>query len=276
MKKPVNHALLVFEIVAGLIIKPVVRTNNLSRTRTDWFFLLFSLVVVLVAIGLFSPSRSCVLGQTAGAQTHTEPTAQETAPLPIVLPAPSLKGTPEDIPKGPHIEPPPDPDKPPPQFLAPKNVTNVALGKPVTASVKPFTGELAQITDGKKEPFDDQVVEMRKGTQWVQIDLGRQYEIYAIVMWHDHRYLQVFHDVIVQVADDAEFTQNVRTLFNNDSDNSSGLGIGTDREYFETRFGKIVDAKGTKARYVRCYTRGSSLSAINVWQEIEVYGLPAE
>ncbi len=230
----------------------------------------------IACCGLLSLAQPQLLAQQDDPPKLGQTGDQKTAPLPIALPAPTLKGTPEDIPKGPNVEPPPDPDKPPPPFLAPKGVTNVALGKPVTASVKPFTGELIQITDGKKEPFDDQVVEFRKGTQWVQIDLGEPYEIYAVAIWHDHRYLQVFHDVIVQVADDAEFTQTVRTLFNNDSDNSSGLGMGTDREYFETRFGKVIDAKGTKARYVRCYTRGSSLSAINVWQEIEVYALPTK
>jgi len=37
-----------------------------------------------------------------------------------------------------------------------------------------------------------------------------------------------------------------------------------------------VPAKGVKARYVRAYTKGSSLSAINCWQELEVYALPAK
>jgi hypothetical protein len=204
-----------------------------------------------------------------------QPAPKDTVPLELELPSPTLKGTPGDLPSGPNIEPPPDPDKAPPPFMAPKGVKNVARGKKVTASVKPFTGELSQITDGQKEPVDDQVVQMKRGTQFVQIDLGGVYSIYAIAMWHDHSYPQVFHDVIVLVADDAEFTKNVRTLFNNDTDNSSGFGIGTDREYFESRFGKIVDAKGVNARYVRCYTRGSHLSAINAWQEIEVYALLA-
>ncbi len=66
------------------------------------------------------------------------------------------------------------------------------------------------------------------------------------------------------------------TVYNNDVDNSSGLGVGTDREYFETHEGRIVDAKGVKGRYVRGYTKGGSLSALNCWQEIEVYALPAK
>ena len=40
--------------------------------------------------------------------------------------------------------------------------------------------------------------------------------------------------------------------------------------------GKLIDAKGVKARYLRSYTKGSTLSAFNVHQEIEVYGLPAQ
>lgn len=199
--------------------------------------------------------------------------AQEKVALDLKLPAPTLKGTPEDLPSGPHIE--PLSDKPRPPFMIAKGVQNVALNKPVTSSVKPFTGELSQITDGKKEAFDYDAVEMKKGTQWVQVDLGQTYAIQAVVMWHDHRYIQVMHDVIVQVSDDPEFKDNVQTIFNNDVDNSSGLGVGTDREYFETHWGKIVDAKGVKGRYVRAYTKGSSLSALNCWQELEVYALPA-
>jgi hypothetical protein len=200
--------------------------------------------------------------------------AKNTEPLALQLPAPTLKGTPEDLPAGPNIE--PLSDKPRPAFLVPKGVKNVAAGKTVTSSVKPFTGEPSQLTDGKKEAFDYDSVEMKKGSQWVQVDLGESFAIYAIAVWHDHRYIQVMHDVIVLVSDDPEFKTGVTTLFNNDMDNSSALGVGTDREYFETHAGKIIDGKGVKARYVRGYTKGGTLSALNCWQEIEVYALPAK
>jgi hypothetical protein len=194
-------------------------------------------------------------------------------PLALKLPDPTLKGTPEDLPKAPNIEPPPDK---PVTFMVPKGVKDVALGKPVTSSVAPYTGDLNQITDGKKEAIDSDAVEFKKGLQWVQVDLGAPYDIYAIALWHDHRYIQVMHCVIVQVSDDPEFKSNVTTLFNNDKENISGLGVGTDREYFETKFGKIIDGKGVKARYVRGYTKGSTQGAINAWQEMEVYALPAK
>src|SRR5262245_61411621 len=102
---------------------------------------------------------------------------QELAPLPLKLPLPTWKGTPDDLPKGANIEPPPE--KPRPPFLAPKGTTNVALNKKVTSSDRrPITGDLSQITDGKKEAYDDQAVEMRKGVQWLQIDLGEACDIY--------------------------------------------------------------------------------------------------
>ena len=199
--------------------------------------------------------------------------AQDKEALKLEFPAPTLKGTPEDLPKGPNIEPPPT--KAPAPLQLPKGAKNAALGKAVTASVKPFTGELEQITDGKKEALDYDTVEMKKGAQWIQVDLGATYELHALAMWHDHRYIQAYHGVVVQVSNDADFKEKT-TLFNNDTENAVGLGVGTDRQYFETHFGKVIDGKATKARYVRCYTKGSSNSALNCWQELEVYALPVK
>lgn len=198
------------------------------------------------------------------------------APLAVALPAPTLKGTPEDLPAGPYIE--PLSPTPRPDFLAPLGVRNVALRKPVTAGNTNvlLTGELAQVTDGEKEALDDQVVEMKKGLQYVQVDLQDSFRIYAVAIWHDHRYIQPFRQVIVQVADDAAFTNNLRTLFNNDFENKAGFGAGADKLYFETRFGRIVDGRGESARYVRWYSNGSHLSALNCRTEIEVYALPAK
>ena len=200
--------------------------------------------------------------------------ADATVPLKLKLPAHTTKGTPEDLPAGPNIEPPPK--TAPAPIQVPDGVKNVAAGKAVTSSVNPYTGELSQVTDGKREPLAEDVVEFKKGTHWVQVDLGEPYAIHAIAMWHDHRLLQAFHDVILQVSDDPEFKTGVTTLYNNDTDNSSKIAVGTDREYFELEYGRVVPVKGVKARYVRGYTKGSSFSAINCWQEIEVYALPAK
>lgn len=223
---------------------------------------------------LFKPVLIAAAAAVLLASSARAEDAHSTEPLILSLPGHTLKGTPEDLPTGPNIEPPSD--KPPTPLQVPKGAKNVAAGKPVTSSVKPFTGELSQVTDGKKEAFDEDAVEMKKGTQWVQVDLGAPFSIHAIVMWHDHRYIQIIRDVIVQISDDPEFKTGVTTVFNNDSDNSSGQGIGTDREYFEIHFGKAIPVKEVKGRYVRGYSKGGSLTALNCWQELEVYGLSAK
>src|SRR5262245_41850943 len=139
---------------------------------------------------------SAVLAGAVATGLRADAADAELAPLPLKLPLPTLKGTPEDLPQGSHIEPLTHKLRPP--FLAPKGARNVALNKKLTASDKnPFNGELTQITDGNKEAFDDQVVEMRKGVQWVQVDLGEVCDIYAVVLWHDHRLIQAFRNVVV-------------------------------------------------------------------------------
>ncbi|MHC4125212.1 MAG: hypothetical protein ACYSRR_02000, partial [Planctomycetota bacterium] len=73
-----------------------------------------------------------------------------------------------------------------------------------------------------------------------------------------------------------DFTTNGRPLFNNDIDNSSGLGIGSDMHYVETAEGKLIDAKGQRARYVRLYSQGNSNDDFNHYIEVEVFGKPAK
>lgn len=198
------------------------------------------------------------------------------APLPVKLPIPAFMGTPTDMVLDTNLVEKLS-DKPRPPFMAPKGVQNCAAKKKVTSSEKsPITGSLELVTDGDKESNDNSFVELRRKTQWVQIDLEKRQKMYAIILWHAHNTFQFYHDVVVQVSDDPDFTQNVKTLFNNDQDNSSGLGIGTDKEFFESYEGRLIDAKGAEGRYVRCYSKGSSYSALNRYTEIEVWSLPAE
>jgi hypothetical protein len=196
-------------------------------------------------------------------------------PLDLKLPAPAFKGTPRDVATNSNIE--PLSDKPRPPMMVPPGLKNLAPGSKITCSDKNVPADsLAKLTDGDKEASDQSIIFLRKGSQWVQLDLGSPAEIFAVVIWHAHNMAKVYHDVIVQVADDADFLQNVRTLFNNDIDNSSGLGVGTNREYFETNEGKLIDTKGAKARYIRFYSKGSTESALNEYTELEVYGRPAK
>src|SRR5580692_7524709 len=97
-------------------------------------------------------------------------TADDLAPLPLVLPPPAMKGTPQALPTNTTAL--PLDDKPRPAFMAPKGCANVSLNKPVTASTPNLiSGELKQITDGKKQAYEENVVTLRRGVAWVQIDL---------------------------------------------------------------------------------------------------------
>ena len=196
-------------------------------------------------------------------------------PLDIKLPPPAFKGTPKDIQLSTYVE--PLSDKPRPPMMVPPGLKNLAPASKLTSSDKNASEEsLNKLKDGDKDSSDQSIIFVRKGTQYIQMDLGAESEIFAILIWHAHNSAKVYHDVIVQASDDPEFTKEVKTLFNNDQDNSSNLGVGTDREYFETNEGKLINAKGVKARYLRFYSKGSTESALNEYTELEVYGRPAK
>ncbi|MFZ0035278.1 MAG: hypothetical protein WAK60_09885 [Sedimentisphaerales bacterium] len=213
--------------------------------------------------------------QAAEANAVPQPaviTAEGLVPIDIKLPKPLFIGTPQNIEVS-NLEKPLG--KPRQPFLAPVGTKNVALGKPVTSSDKePIIGEVKMITDGDREAADGSYVELGPFLQNVTIDLGAEYNIYAILFWHFHKQARVYFDVIVQVADDPDFTKNVQILFDNDIDNSAGLGTGTDMHYVETYEGKLIDAKGVRARYVRLYSNGNSSNELNHYIEVEVYGTP--
>jgi hypothetical protein len=197
--------------------------------------------------------------------------------LDIQLPKAMFVGTPQDT-RTPHLERPLG--KPRPPFLAPVGTKNVALGKPVSSSdEEPIIGQLDMITDGDKEAADGSYVELGPLVQYVTIDLEAMYEIYAIVIWHYHKQARVYYDVVVQMADDADFITNVKTVFNNDRDNSAGLGVGKDLHYTETNEGKLIDvlSQGSvKARYIRFYSNTNTSNDLNHYIEVEVYGKPVK
>lgn len=198
--------------------------------------------------------------------------------LPLKLPRARFEGTPPNL-KGVTLDPadPTNKGKDRPPFMAPKGVTNVALKKPVTSSdPSPIIGDLSVVTDGDAEAVEGGYVELAGDKpQWIQIDLGAPYEIYAIVFWHRHENPNVvYRDVVVQTADDQDFIKNVVTHFNNDQSNEIGLGAGKDFQYIETHYGKLVDGHKTPARYVRLYSKGSTANELNDYTEVQVFGLP--
>ena len=200
--------------------------------------------------------------------------AEDKVVLHTELPTPLFVGTPVPI-KLPNLEAPRQGKRP--DFLVPAGTVNLAKGKKVTGSdSEPVVGTLDLITDGDKAGDEGCFVELGLGKQWVQIDLGQAANIYALLVWHFHAQARVYHDVVAQVSDDPEFLTGVTTVFNNDSDNTAGLGAGKDLAYIETYEGKLIDTKGVKGRYVRLYSNGNTTNKLNHYIEVEVFGKPAQ
>ena len=199
--------------------------------------------------------------------------AGDMVPLKTALPPPLFVGTPVPI-NVPNLEPAQKGQRP--DFMVPAGTTNLALAKKVTSSDnEPVVGTLDLVTDGDKGGDEGSWVELAPGKQWVQIDLGSEANVYAVLVWHYHSQERVYFDVVAQVSDDPDFGKGVTTIFNADANNELGLGAGKDRPYIETFQGKLIDAGGVKGRYVRLYSKGNTTNKMNHYIEVEVYGKPA-
>jgi hypothetical protein len=199
--------------------------------------------------------------------------AQDKVVLKTQLPPPLFVGTPVPL-NVPNLEPPIKGKRP--DFYVPAGTINLARNKKVTASDNnPDVGTLDMIDDGDKDGNEGSWVELGPGKQWVQIDLAKDANIYAVLIWHFHSQARVYRDVVVQVSDDATFKSGVTTIFNSDFHNDLGLGVGKDLSYIETYQGKLIDAKGVKGRYVRLYSNGNTANKLNHYIEVEVWGKPA-
>lgn len=198
--------------------------------------------------------------------------AQEQVPLKLDLPKPLFVGTPRPIAVA-NLEP---ANTKRADLMVPAGTVLLSKGKPVTSSdTFPVIGELEFLTDGDKSGIEGSFVELGPGVQWVQIDLGATAKLAAVAVWHFHSQARVYHGVVVQVSDDPEFKTGVTTLYNSDSENATGRGKGADLAYVETNQGRVIDARGASARYVRLYSNGNTSDELNHYCEVEVYGAPA-
>lgn len=199
--------------------------------------------------------------------------AADMVPLKTDLPPPLFVGTPVPV-SLPNLEPKREGKRP--DFMVPAGTVNLAKGKKVTSSDSdPVNGTLDLVTDGDKAGDEGSWVELDPGPQWVQIDLGAEANIYALIVWHFHQEARVYLDVVAQISDDPTFKTGVTTIFNNDANNDLGFGAGKDYAYIETYEGKLMDAHGTKGRYVRLYSKGNTTNKLNHYIEVEVWGKPA-
>jgi len=192
-------------------------------------------------------------------------------PLLTSMPPELIEGTPKPI-NLPHLVPSPTSA---PTLLVPEGTVLLSKGKPVTSSDEnPIIGSLDLITDGDKDAGEGYFVELWEGLHWVRIDLEESATISAVWLWHFHSQRRAYHDVIVQISDDPGFKTGVTTIFNNDYDNSARMGKGSDNPYVETHFGKLIDGRGARGRYVRLFSQGNSSNEMNHYIEVEVFGIP--
>lgn len=213
----------------------------------------------------------CVASYSQGGGKDLQIESQEKVVLKLELPKPMFIGTPRNI-RSPNLE--KITGKKRGDFYVPEGTELLSLNKAVSGSdMEPIIGEIDFVTDGEKSGEDGCYVEFGPGLQYVQIDLEQAYALHAILIWHYHSQARVFRDVIIQLSDDADFVIDVKTIFNNDHDNSSGLGIGRDKEYIETNEGRLINPRGYKARYVRLYSKGNTSNDMNHYVEVEIYGM---
>ncbi|HZG58843.1 fibronectin type III domain-containing protein [Paenibacillus sp.] len=166
---------------------------------------------------------------------------------------------------------------------------NVALHKPVTASTTDlFGGALSVITDGSASGDGYAGIRTTAGPQYYQVDLGASYALNRLRIVNDwgasSGAYRTNKDVIVQLSNSATFASGVTTAYNNDADNTVGLGAGTDPEYQEPidGSGKWIDlAAPANARFVRVWGNGhvradNTTHAVNTPIEFEAYADPGD
>ena len=153
------------------------------------------------------------------------------------------------------------------------NPENLAFQKPVTAGNMEngtLQNNLEKIVDGITASEDANNVEFTpaNGAQeekaYVTVDLEQSYDLSEVKFYsfttHDYPgYYRINHNTVVMVSNDPNFQdESTKIIYNNDSDNSMGFGVGTDAEEQNTPSGKsIVFDKPVNARYIRYYQDGA-------------------
>jgi hypothetical protein len=144
--------------------------------------------------------------------------------------------------------------------------TNVALGKPATGAslVNP-----AFVTDGDKSNSNN-FGGLDLGVRSIVIDLGQNFNLTKVNVWHYFADARTYHDVIVQLSTVSDFSTKT-TVFNNDTNNSAGQGTGSQAEYAESSAGKTITFSAVSARYIRLWSNGSTANVYNHYVEVEAY-----
>ena len=150
--------------------------------------------------------------------------------------------------------------------ISEENMENLALGKEVTVkksaddSEENVNGERPQemVTDGiiNSDNYCDFGMDDERRSAYLQVDLGADNLISKINMWRYWKDGRTYDATVIAVSDNKDFT-NPAVVYNSDSGNVHGFGVGQDELYAETENGKEFKLSSPiKARYVRVYTYG--------------------
>lgn len=167
----------------------------------------------------------------------------------------------------------------------PPALTNVAQGKnvsihgPTSGADRPASWLTDGITDSGK------YVEISKDTEqnstdpsYAQIDLGASYDIAKVEFWNYWDDGRTLIGLVILASEKGTFAEDDCTvIFNSDTENFFGFGVGTDASYKSVSAGLSVE-KAARGRYVRVMNNGHDGGTPGQkkqgghYTEIKVYG----
>lgn len=167
----------------------------------------------------------------------------------------------------------------------PPALTNVAQGKNVSIH-GPTSGAdrpASWLTDGIT--VSGKYVEISKDTEqnstdpsYAQIDLGTSYDIAKVEFWNYWDDGRTLVGLVILASEKGTFAEDDRTvIFNSDTENFFGFGVGTDASYKSVSAGLSVE-KEARGRYVRVMNNGHDGGTPGQkkhgghYTEIKVYG----
>lgn len=140
---------------------------------------------------------------------------------------------------------------------------------PSTNATSPFPTNISYTTNGNKTSGN--YADLGTGIKWITFDLGQSKDVNDIKVWHCFSDGRTYHDVIVQLSNQPDFSSGVTTVFNNDTDNTAGQGNGSDSEYAEKYYGKDIPFTTVNARYIRLWSNGSTADTSSHYVEVAAY-----
>ncbi len=134
---------------------------------------------------------------------------------------------------------------------------NLAFEMPVTGNGGVGQGAYEMLTDGLTvtDPYIG-------GPTWVQVDLGDEFVVDTIKLWHFWGDGRTYKDNKVALSKNGNFMGEEVVVFDTND---------TDLEYPETAEGKEIKFDPTEAQYIRAWIGGSTANEWSHWVELQAF-----